>query len=193
MLGFEKLLASKLQDSTLSSKQYALALKPRQNISKARLDAHGTCKYIGHSEFAALSYSELTTTGVGAINITADMVLSMYEINTRKLAIYRLPEVTLSAMPFFEKFIRSIRRPVLEARIIGMQNDASPFQLIAFLDVLLSHKIPLVEVDLFGNETRHVYIDLKIGTSMNVLMENRLYRPGELANLPPRNKIAEPD
>ena len=43
-------------------------------------------------------------------------------------------------------------------------------------------KNSLVEVDLFGNEVRHVAIDLKTGLSYNVLIKNIIYKPGELIN-----------
>jgi len=83
------------------------------------------------------------------------------------------------------KFINSLKKdkPNLEARIIGMQkNQDFYFILNQIFDFLISNKIRLVEVDLFGDNTRHIAIDTKLGTSYNVLMEDRIYRPGELVN-----------
>jgi hypothetical protein len=47
---------------------------------------------------------------------------------------------------------------------------------------MISKKMKLVEVDIFGTNTRHIAIDAKLGTSYNILMEDRLYRAGELVN-----------
>jgi hypothetical protein len=39
-----------------------------------------------------------------------------------------------------------------------------------------------MEVDLFGEEKRHIVMDMKTGLSYDLLLENRIYRPGELKN-----------
>ena len=39
-----------------------------------------------------------------------------------------------------------------------------------------------MEIDLFGTDKRHIALDLKTGTSYDLFLENRIYRPGELAN-----------
>ena len=43
-------------------------------------------------------------------------------------------------------------------------------------------RIPIFEADLFGNSTRHIAIDIYSGMSFNVLLEDKLYKPGELVN-----------
>ena len=39
-----------------------------------------------------------------------------------------------------------------------------------------------MEIDMFGEEKRHMAIDMKTGLSYDLLLENRIYRPGELKN-----------
>jgi hypothetical protein len=49
-------------------------------------------------------------------------------------------------------------------------------------DMVCANGLQLVEVDLFGDETRDIAFDTKLGTSHNVLIYDRLYRAGELKN-----------
>ena len=62
------------------------------------------------------------------------------------------------------------------------KNQDFYFVINQVMDFIVENKIRLVEIDLFGENTRHIAIDTKLGTSFNVLMEDRLYRPGELVN-----------
>ena len=73
-------------------------------------------------------------------------------------------------------------RPNVEARIMGLQNGEDHAFLGGLLGFLSKQGIRLIEADLFGEETRHVAIDLKTGASYNVLLEDRHYRAGELVN-----------
>ncbi|EQD80629.1 hypothetical protein B1A_00688 [mine drainage metagenome] len=68
----------------------------------------------------------------------------------------------------------------LEARVIGMQNGSDSAMLKPLLEFLRKQEIPIVEADLFGNETRHIAIDSKQGMSFSILVNNINYRPGEL-------------
>ncbi len=117
---------------------------------------------------------------VCARDITFDLLVTLYDVNTRTMAIFRLvkelPEATRAKLV---KFISSLKRPTLELRAIGMQNSYKEMlPLIAQMREL--SKAILVEVDLFGTSTRHVVIDMQTGMPYNLLLLNRVYRPGEL-------------
>ena len=55
---------------------------------------------------------------------------------------------------------------------------------------LISSSSGIFEADLFGSDRRNIAIDLKTGTSFNMLTENRLYKPGELANTTTEEQFA---
>ena len=44
-------------------------------------------------------------------------------------------------------------------------------------------KSSLMETDLFGEETRHIVFDMKLGMSFNLLLLNRIYKQYELLNM----------
>jgi hypothetical protein len=115
-----------------------------------------------------------------AKNIDFDIFVSFYDVNSKGIVAMRL------SMPIEKKDLKDLKRLVrrmknanLEMRVIGLQNG----------DALLAPSIKqirgladcaLVEVDLFGNQTRHLIIDLLTGKPFSLLLENRIYRPGEL-------------
>ena len=83
------------------------------------------------------------------------------------------------------EFLKKLRNPNLEIRAIGMQNLKEGYGNDLLINIeqaytVLKPKAKLVEVDLFGNETRHIAIDAKTGASVDVLLYDRFYKPGEL-------------
>ncbi len=115
-------------------------------------------------------------------NLSFDLFVSAYDVNTRSLIGARM-----SQPPEPDDFVRlanfAIKQGMknIEIRVIGMQNGSVDL-LTAVSSAKKNLKGKLMEVDLFGNETRNIAIDAKTGVSYNLLLLNRIYRPGELIN-----------
>jgi len=129
--------------------------------------------------------NNFSTRYIYAYNLTYDVLASIYSVSKESGVFFRI------ALPLNKDEIRIIKKLYgrlkdrnTEIRIIGMQNKqayAKEFvKSLLFLEKL--GKSSLVEVDLFGNEVRHVAIDLKTGLSYNVLIKNIIYKPGDLLN-----------
>jgi len=182
---FENIVKKELKHE-LNKNQYIYTYKDRVHMSKAKMDMYSNVEYLKVGEFKSVHYNDDTATRyLAAPNLTYDMVVSIYDVNQRNVLVCRVFKFGDIVKREGTKFINSLKKdkPNLEARIIGMQkNQDFYFILNQIFDFLISNKIRLVEVDLFGDNTRHIAIDTKLGTSYNVLMEDRIYRPGELVN-----------
>lgn len=180
MLGFEELLSAHILSPEFGTAPYQQSFRPRPHISKMKVEAHGACAYLAAGSGIA---AQLTPTGaafVAAASLANELFATVYDVNTTRIAAYRAQPADANATAFIERFVAQQRNANLEARLIGLQNHAS-FALVAELArTLMRHRIPLVEVDLFGTLMRHICIEVRTGSSLNILMENRLYKPGEL-------------
>ncbi|MCL4552152.1 MAG: hypothetical protein M1305_01155 [Candidatus Marsarchaeota archaeon] len=117
-----------------------------------------------------------------ARNITYDFIVSVYDISSTAAVIAR-PSMLLNAAAIARLLAHQpagISRSV-EIRIIGMQNGATELAATA-TEIQKRARGLLAEVDLFGNETRNIAIDLKTGTSYDLLLNSRIYGPAELIN-----------
>ncbi len=117
-----------------------------------------------------------------AKEITHDLFISIYDVNTTKTFLLR-PSQLVGELPTkkMQESKRKLKKPNLEMRILGLQNnDSEVLDAVELIHSLL--KPSLVEVDLFGREMRHIVFDLKLGMVFNLLLLNRIYKPGELAN-----------
>lgn len=184
-LSFESILEKDFKKE-INKSEYKLVSKERPHISKSKLDEFSNAIYIKTNEIKNMEYSdELSTRYIAATNLSYDFLMSIYDVNTRNLAIYRFFKFPESLDVVFAKYFKSLKgaRHNLEARIIGLNNNQD-YYIVAeeLIDFFSKYKIRLVEADLFGNEKRHIAIDSKLGMSFNILMEDRLYRPGELTN-----------
>lgn len=117
-----------------------------------------------------------------AKEIGFDTLFSFYDVNSKGiLAVRPTGPLYGKEVGRIEKLLKRFRKPNIEMRAIGLQNGDTAFT----ETVERLHKrvrCNLVEVDLFGNQTRHVIIDLLTGKPYSLLLENRIYRPGELIN-----------
>ena len=129
--------------------------------------------------------NNFNTRYIYANNLTYDILVSIYSVSNESGILFRtaLP-LNKDEAKIIKRLYSRIKDRNIEVRIIGMQNkQANAKDLVNSL--LFLEKIgknSLVEVDLFGNEVRHVAIDLKTGLSYNVLIKNIIYKPGELIN-----------
>ncbi len=117
-----------------------------------------------------------------AKDISFDMFISLYDVNARTFAGFRAsgdPEER-SISQFLEE-CKKRKMENVEMRAYGMQDNGK--SLVGIIDkVLQDSKASLVEVDIFGKDIRNLAFDIKTGMVFNLLLLNRIYRPGELAN-----------
>ncbi len=128
-----------------------------------------------------------------AKNMVSELLVTFYDVNTKAILAMRISKALGEReVDDVKKRLSSLRRPNLELRLIGLQNNSK--DMIGSVERLQEAvDCRLVEVDLFGNQTRHIIIDLLTGKPYNLLLENRIYRPGELivgfaAAVPPAQK-----
>ncbi len=115
-----------------------------------------------------------------AKDVTFDLLLTAYDVNRGGVFAARIAKLlSKKERGLIERAIRGARGQNIELRLIGLQNGCKePLEGIEFLRRL---DCSLVEVDLFGVNTRHIVIDTKTGALYDLLLLNRIYRPGELA------------
>jgi hypothetical protein len=117
-----------------------------------------------------------------ATDITHDLLLSIYDVNTTRTFLLRfsLP-LSVNVMKKLGEQIDRMNSPNLEVRAIGLQDRDT--ELLNTLERMhATFKSSLMELDIFGNEVRHIAFDLKLGMSFNLLLLNRIYNPSELVN-----------
>lgn len=190
-MSFEIILKTDIKKDELNKAEYRQGFKSlytmyRPNISKSKIDMYSNVKYLKAGEFYKIHYKDQRETRyIAAANLTFELIVSIYDFNTRNVFVYRIFRYSESVKKEMSKFVESLKkdRPNLEARIFGMQNNQDFYYVLnEIAEFLMANNINLTEIELFGNSMRHIAIDAKLGTSYNVLMEDRLYRPGELVN-----------
>lgn len=185
-MSFEVVLRNDIR-RRIGSGEYRQNFKDRPHISKGKIDEYLNVAYPKVGDFAAVHYTDEVSSQryIAAMNLTYDLLVSIFDVNTRTLIVYRTFRLTDRELAGMGRFATTLRssKPNLEGRIIGLQNSEDSNSAIgAVADMMIAKKIDLVEVDLFGANIRHIAIDSKLGTSYNVLLDDRLYRPGELVN-----------
>ncbi len=169
----------------LSSKTSVIALnRPATSLSAIDMKS----KNIDLNSVSFFQLDEMDGRYIIARDVTFDLLASLYDINSRSAVLLRATwPLDSGDLGKIKAMIGKLRRPRIEMRVIGLQNGNT--NLMKVVDELYNAvKGSLIEVDLFGNLTRHIAIDLNTGMSYDVLLEDRIYRPGELAN-----KIKEED
>ena len=118
-----------------------------------------------------------------AKDITFDLFVSVYDVDTASAFVFRPSQyITGDTARRLKAAIRKARFRNAEMRVIGLQ-DNDPSMLGEASKVRASMPgIRLAEADLFGNETRHIALDLKTGSTYDLLLGNRIYTPAELIN-----------
>lgn len=115
-----------------------------------------------------------------AKDITHDLLVSIYDVNSRRMFAARFTK--MPGQIDWEGItirLRALRNSNIEIRAIGFQNGSTELlNALRYLREFVKGKF--IEIDLFGGDTRHIAIDMKTGATYNLLVLNRLYRPGEL-------------
>ena len=181
-VAFSEILGKLLKEQGSKAK-VDLSYRERRHISKVKMDQYEEVKYVkvgsnGETGFK-VPFSERY---IVALNITYSLIASLYDVNSSRLVAFNVFENPEACIKGFSAFISKTKRGNIEARLIGMQNGQDTAMLDQIASFISKRRIPLVEADLFGNETRHIALDSKQGMSFTVLVNNINYRPGELVS-----------
>ncbi len=169
------------QTATMGEARMDLNTGERQHASIAQIEPRSVSLLRGHG--ISLKYAE-ENRYVLAKSITFDLLISIYDVNSRSAVVVRPAKpIDRKELSIIEKRINRIKNPNLEIRAIGLQNGWRGYAK-SLNDIYKASRSKghCMEVDLFGNEKRHIALDLKTGLSYNLFLENRIYRPGELIN-----------
>ena len=165
--------------STMGKERLLLNTGIRHHASLAQIESRSMSLEKSHG--VSFSYAE-ERRYILAKNITFDLFVSIYDVNSRSGIALRLSKpADKKEFSLITKRIRRIKDANIELRAIGLQNGWRGYakSVNDIYGVSSSH---LMEIDLFGTDKRHIALDLKTGTSYDLFLENRIYRPGELAN-----------
>ncbi len=174
---------AKALEATGSSSKVELSYRERRHISKIKMDQYEDVKYVPVGSWATADFGvPLSERYIAATDLTFSLLASLYDVNSSKLIAYNIFADAKPCISGFGSFIKPLKRPNIEARLIGLQNGSDKKPVEQIMEFLIKRGIPLVEADLFGNEVRHIAFDAKQGMSFNVLVNNMNYRPGELVN-----------
>ncbi len=182
-MSFEVLFLEELHTRGFGSQHYLRAFKKRPHVSKSKIDAFDNVKYLDVGKLESeIGYNKLKRRYMACTNLTYDIFLSIYDFNSSSCMAARFAYFTDAIRAQLRKYVGSIKRPNFELRLFGMQDGQDHMQLYSISDFISSTKLQATEIDLFGKEVRNIAIDLHTGMSYNILMLDRLYRPGELLN-----------
>jgi hypothetical protein len=185
VLSFEKLFKDDLTSKDFSSARYVRDYKGRPNISKSALDADSNTTYLDNLGTWTTRYVDaLSVRYVSVLNLSYDFLVSFFDVNTHESLVCRTFRSDAATKSLMTKYLSLMKpkKPNIEARIIGMQTGQDYSNLYDLAELIDSHRVQLVEVDLFGSDVRHVAFDTKLGMSFEVLVEDILYKPGEFRN-----------
>ncbi len=182
-MSFESVIEKDLPLKEFGQARYVLNSKIRTHMSKHHVMEQSNGREIRKDGSLVLSYNSPADQRYAyAIDITNDLLITLYEVNNRKSVCYRYSRIAPGFGAIIKKDFDLIKskHSTVEARIIGMQNNDNPLALKEVIESFKKNGIMLVEADLFGIERRHIVFDSKLGTTYNMLLEDRIYRPGEL-------------
>ena len=149
----------------------------RWNTSLATVEDRSLDLEAGKALFQAHS---LEKRYVLAKNITGDLLISIYDVNTFSAVILR-PSMLLRKSDLGAISKRAVRFENVEVRLIGLQNGSTDLGRV-ISDIEGAVGGALMEVDIFGNEIRNIAIDLKTGSSYELLLQNKIYGPADRIN-----------
>ncbi len=116
-------------------------------------------------------------------DMTRDLFVSIYDVNTQHAILLRFSEpLDEDVLKRVEHEVKNLKKPNLETRVIGLQDKET--ELLGTVERFHGmFKSSLMEIDLFGEETRHIVFDMKLGMTFNLLLLNRIYKQYELLNM----------
>ncbi|MGC8628641.1 MAG: hypothetical protein ACP5T4_00290 [Candidatus Micrarchaeia archaeon] len=176
---------AKLQPSFGKERLY-IRVRDRIHLSLSSIAQKGI--ELGANKSIALQYNEYNAQSryIIAKGISFDLMLLVYDVNTSSAFAFRATQ-NEDVKEQVKRFMRRLKRPNIEIRAIGMQNSVKDYgtSLSGIVDAAYNAAKPfgaLTELDLFGTDQRNIAIDIKLGMSFDILLFDRFYKPGELAN-----------
>ncbi len=183
LLSFEKILEKDIVSSDFASLAYIKTFESRPHISKSEIDKYSNVSYLGINEHSMMKYNGRDIRYVAITSLIYDFVIIVYEINSSSLFVGRAYDRLQDAEEGIKKFVNSLKgRGNFEGRVIGLQNNQEIQTMKEAVDILRKYDISIYEIDIFGDQIRNIAIDSKLGVTYNILMFDKLYRPGELKN-----------
>ena len=89
-MSFEMIVKNELRHE-LSKSEYLYTYKQRVHMSKAKLDTYTSAEYLKVGEFKSMHYDDATVTRyMAAPNLTYDLVVSIFDVNTRNILVCRV-------------------------------------------------------------------------------------------------------
>jgi hypothetical protein len=164
------------------SSRVLLTSKARPHVSLAMVAR--SCVEVGNGGFAVVRYGPFKPRYAIARGVAFDLFICVYDVDTSVGVVFRtgraLSDRELSQI---QGIVAKMGMKNIETRFAGLQSGSYDSELckeIERISMRLGESI--AEIDLFGGDVRHLCIDSKTGLSYNLLLEDRIYRPGELAN-----------
>lgn len=180
-MSFGDIFEDEAREGAINAAPYYRGTKPRPNMSRIVLDTDSSVRYVELGKLESLAYNPTRERYIAALNLTYDAIMTVYNVDSRELGVCRFYRFDDNAKRQLDGFLRGLHRPVkLEARLMGFQTGQEVDSIRDISEFIRSRKLPLAEVDLFGTNVRHVSMDSMLGIGFEVLLENRVYRPGEL-------------
>ncbi len=178
-MDFWEVLFRKKLDGSFGSDRLVLNTGDRHNSSINRYFDRGVV--LAADSIIKKTYS-YDTRYIRIPNLTFDLLVIFFDVNTSYTLAFRTGKIIGGKeIDKISSIIDELKRANIEARLIGMQNNH--IEQTGFFQKLKDNvECKLMEVDLFGREQRNIIIDTKTGMTYNLLLENRIYRPGELIN-----------
>lgn len=181
LLSFEKILEGDISFSGFGNSAYVMAYKDRPHISKSEIDRYSNAAYLNINEYLIIRYDKIGIRYIAVTSMSYDFIISVYDINSSSLFVGRAYDDLENMDKEISKFINSLKgKKNLEGRIIGLHNNQKTPGVKIILDIFRRYGINIYEIDIFGDQIRNIAMDSKLGVPYNILMLNRLYRPGEL-------------
>lgn len=165
--------------ATFGSAQLHLSTGERWNTSVAMVSDRGIVLELNNALLQG--YGEASRYLV-AKDINYDLLVLVYDVNSRSSFAARITAAPDSReWSRIASLIGRIGNPNFEFRFIGLQNGyTAPLDIVDNIHKKFGGRV--MEFDLFGTDTRHIAVDMKTGVPYNLLLLNRIYRAGELAN-----------
>ncbi|MGC8572259.1 MAG: hypothetical protein ACP5LH_03200 [Candidatus Micrarchaeia archaeon] len=177
-MSFNKILKNLKFENT---SRFILSFNERHQISKSLLDKDDAV-YIKTEEFKILKYDILGPRYAAFTSLSYDAALTLYNVDKKELIALRLYNNYLLLNNIISYLKKNKIDGSAEARLFGFNTNLDNKFISATINLVRKNEIEFYEVDILGNEIRNIALDLKTGQTFNILMNNRLYKPGELIN-----------
>ncbi|MGC8680065.1 MAG: hypothetical protein ACP5RI_02555 [Candidatus Micrarchaeia archaeon] len=177
-MSFNKILKNLKFENT---SRFILSFNERHQISKSLLDKDDAV-YIKTDEFKILKYDILGPRYAAFTSLSYDAALTLYNVDKKELIALRLYNNYLLLNNIISYLKKNKIDGSAEARLFGFNTNLDNKFISATINLVRKNEIEFYEVDILGNEIRNIALDLKTGQTFNILMNNRLYKPGELIN-----------